>query len=76
MAVRRLRSVQNGHMAPGGLGTSGGASDIAYNHAVCPHGVAYTLRGFGVQTGANGTTRANEDYAAVVYMGGTKDGGR
>ena len=69
-----LRSVQNSHMAPGGLGTSGGANDIAYNHAVCPHGVAYTLRGFGVQTGANGTTRANQEYAAVVYMGGEKDG--
>jgi flagellum-specific peptidoglycan hydrolase FlgJ len=69
-----IRSVQNGHMAPGGLGARNGANDIAYNHAVCPHGVAYTLRGFGVQTGANGTTRANEEYAAVVYMGGEKDG--
>jgi hypothetical protein len=69
-----LRSVQATHMAPGGLGASDGANDIAYNHAVCPHGVAYTLRGFGVQTGANGNTRANEEYAAVVYMGGTKDG--
>ena len=69
-----LRSVQAAHMAPGGLGTVSGASDIAYNHAVCPHGVAYTLRGFGVQTGANGTSRANREYAAVVYMGGEKDG--
>ena len=69
-----LRGVQNGHMAPGGLGAPGGANDIAYNHAVCPHGVAYTLRGFGVQTGANGTTRGNQEYAAVVYMGGEKDG--
>ena len=69
-----LRSVQATHMAPGGLGTASGASDIAYNHAVCPHGVAYTLRGFGVQTGANGNSRANREYAAVVYMGGEKDG--
>ena len=69
-----LRSVQNGHMAPGGLGTKGGANDIGYNHAVCPHGIAHTLRGFGVQTGANGNTRANSEYAAVVYMGGEKDG--
>ncbi|HEX6389123.1 MAG TPA: peptidoglycan recognition family protein [Solirubrobacteraceae bacterium] len=69
-----LRSVQATHMAPGGLGTRDGASDIAYNHAVCPHGVAYTLRGFGVQTGANGNSRANREYAAVVYMGGEKDG--
>jgi Mannosyl-glycoprotein endo-beta-N-acetylglucosaminidase len=70
-----LRGVQSTHMAPGGLGTSDGASDIGYNHSVCPHGVAYTLRGFGVQTGANGTTRANEEYAAVVYMGGEEDEG-
>src|SRR5688500_9393314 len=69
-----LRSVQATHTAPGGLGTASGASDIAYNHAVCPHGVAYTLRGFGVQTGANGNSRANREYAAVVYMGGEKDG--
>ena len=61
-------------MAPGGLGTADGANDIAYNHAVCPHGFAFTLRGFGVQTGANGNTRANQEYAAVVYMGGEKDG--
>ena len=69
-----LRSVQKAHMAPGGLGTTGGASDIGYNHAVCPHGIAHTLRGFGVQTGANGNSRANNEYAAVVYMGGEKDG--
>jgi flagellum-specific peptidoglycan hydrolase FlgJ len=69
-----LRGVQQGHMAPGGLGTTDGANDIAYNHAVCPHGFAFTLRGFGVQTGANGNSRANEEYAAVVYMGGEKDG--
>ena len=69
-----LRSVQNTHMAPGGLGTKGGANDIGYNHAVCPHGIAHTLRGFGVQTGANGNSRANSEYAAVVYMGGEKDG--
>jgi hypothetical protein len=70
-----LRSVQGTHMAPGGLGTKRGASDIGYNHAVCPHGVAFTLRGFGVQTGANGTGRANQEYAAVVYMGGEDDDG-
>src|SRR5918994_1317909 len=56
------------------FGTTNGANDIGYNHAVCPHGFAFTLRGFGVQTGANGNTRANQEYAAVVYMGGEKDG--
>jgi hypothetical protein len=68
-----LRSVQHGHMKPGGLKRPEGGADIAYNHGVCPHGVAFTLRGFGVQTGANGTTAGNRAYAAVVYMGGTGD---
>ena len=68
-----LRGVQNTHMKPGGLGTEGGANDIGYNHAVCPHGVAYELRGFGVQTGANGDSKSNREYAAVVYMAGTGD---
>lgn len=68
-----LRSVQRAHMAPGGLGTTNGAADIAYNHGVCPHGRAFRLRDFGVQTGANGTTAANRSYAAVVYMSGIGD---
>jgi Mannosyl-glycoprotein endo-beta-N-acetylglucosaminidase len=68
-----LRSVQDTHMSPGGLGTKNGGNDIAYNHAVCPHGVAFTLRGFGVQTGANGDSQSNRDYAAVVYMAGEGD---
>jgi hypothetical protein len=66
-----LRSVQRTHMAPGGLGAKNGGADIAYNHAVCPHGSAFTLRGFGVQTGANGDNESNRAYAAVVYMAGT-----
>jgi flagellum-specific peptidoglycan hydrolase FlgJ len=68
-----LRSVQNTHMSPGGLGTKNGGNDIAYNHAVCPHGHAFTLRGFGVQTGANGDSQSNSDYAAIVYMAGEGD---
>jgi hypothetical protein len=68
-----LRGVQSTHMAPGGLGTEEGANDIGYNHAVCPHGLAFDLRGFGVQTGANGDARSNRDYAAVVYMAGKGD---
>jgi hypothetical protein len=68
--IRLLQGVQRTHMAPGGLGTKNGGADIAYNHAVCPHGVAFTLRGFGVQTGANGDQASNRSYAAVVYMGG------
>lgn len=68
-----LLGVQRSHMAPGGLGTKDGANDIGYNHAVCPHGVAFELRGFGVQTGANGDAKSNREYAAVVYMAGTGD---
>ncbi|MCR4340944.1 MAG: peptidoglycan recognition protein family protein [Gemmatimonadaceae bacterium] len=61
-----LRSVQSAHMR-------GEYTDIAYNHAVCPHGTVYELRGFGVQSGANGTRRANREYAAVVVMIGRGD---
>lgn len=68
-----LRSVQNGHMGPKGLGVPSGGADIAYNHAVCPHGKAFTLRGFGVQTGANGDEASNRTFAAVVFMSGTDD---
>jgi flagellum-specific peptidoglycan hydrolase FlgJ len=68
-----LRSVQVEHMRPGGRLSPKGGSDIGYNHAVCPHGFAFTLRGFGVQTGANGDARSNREYAAVVYMAGTGD---
>ena len=68
-----LRSVQNTHMGPDGLGVSTGGADIGYNHAVCPHGKAFTLRGFGVQTGANGDSVSNRDFAAVVFMAGTGD---
>ena len=68
--MKLLQGVQRTHMAPGGLGAKRGGSDIAYNHAVCPHGFAFTLRGFGVQTGANGDAKSNRAYAAVVYMAG------
>lgn len=70
-----LRGIQRDHMAPGGLDTKDGANDIAYNHGVCPHGRAFTLRGFGVQTGANGDTVPNETFAAVVFMAGEGDPG-
>ena len=60
-------------MRPGGRLSKSGGNDIGYNHAVCPHGFAFTLRGFGVQSGANGDAQSNRDYAALVYMGGTGD---
>lgn len=68
-----LRGVQKTHMAPGGLGTPNGALDIAYSHAVCPHGSIYELRGFNCRTGANGNADVNARYGAVVYMAGTGD---
>jgi hypothetical protein len=61
-----LRSVQRSHQA-------GEYNDIAYNFGVCPHGVAYELRGWNVRTGANGTTDANSRFIAFVYMAGTGD---
>ncbi|MBA2385393.1 MAG: hypothetical protein H0V68_12130 [Actinobacteria bacterium] len=48
-------------------------ADIAYNHAACPHGIAYELRGYGVCAGANGYGAANRSHAAIVYMAGTGD---
>lgn len=68
-----LRGVQRGHMAPGGLGVPSGGADIGYNHAVCPHGFIYELRGFGVKTGANGSADGNQRHAAIVYMAGRGD---
>lgn len=68
-----LRGIQADHMRPGGRLSPSGGADIGYSHAVCPHGFAFTLRGFGVQAGANGDARSNREYAAVVYMAGTGD---
>lgn len=68
-----LRGIQVDHMRPGGRLSAKGGSDIGYNHAVCPHGHVFTLRGFGVQSGANGDARSNREYAAVVYMAGSGD---
>lgn len=61
-----LRSVQSSHQA-------GEYDDIAYNFGVCPHGVAYELRGWNFRTGANGTSDANSKFLAIVYMAGTGD---
>ena len=64
-----LRGVQRAHMNH----PTEGYVDIAYGHAFCPHGVKYELRGFGVRVGANGTTYANSNYGAIVYIAGTGD---
>jgi hypothetical protein len=62
----QMRGVQAGHKA-------GEFNDIAYNHCVCPHGKVYEARGYGYQTGANGTTEANRNYAAVCVMLGKRN---
>jgi hypothetical protein len=61
-----LRAVQRNHQA-------GEFSDIAYNIGVCPHGSMYELRGWHVQTGANGNADLNRRFLAVVYMAGVGD---
>ena len=65
-----VRGWQNKHMAPGGLGAADGAVDIAYSSGVCPHGYRFRMRGPGVRTGANGTSKCNEAHHAVVAFGG------
>lgn len=62
----QLRAVQRAHQL-------GEFDDIAYNFVVSPWGVIYEGRGFGRQTGANGTSFANQNYASVVVAIGKGD---
>lgn len=62
----QLRGVQRAHQM-------GEFNDIAYNFVVSPWGRIYEGRGFRRQTGANGTTFANQNYAAVVVAIGSGD---
>ena len=66
----RWRGIQSFHMAPGGLGTTNGASDIAYTVAVCHHAIAMQGRGPGIRTGANGTNSGNTHYYAIFFLVG------
>lgn len=50
-----------------------GWNDLAYNSAVCPHGVRYEGRGVGRRSGANGTNTGNARSCAVVYIAGGTD---
>ena len=45
-----------------------GWSDIAYNYAVDQTGDVWELRGWGYQSGANGGTRENDEYLAVLCI--------
>ncbi|MCR1785292.1 hypothetical protein KVF89_22320 [Nocardioides carbamazepini] len=66
--VDKVRSIQAFHR------DTRGWADIAYNAIVCPHGVIYEGRGPGVKSAANGNTAANDDWYAVCYLGGERDG--
>jgi hypothetical protein len=47
-----------------------GWADIAYTLGVCQHGWVLAGRGAGVRTAAQGTNAGNDDYYAVVWLGG------
>jgi hypothetical protein len=59
-----MRAVQRGHLNH----PTEPYVDIAYNHCVCPHGGVFEGRGFMRQSGANGTSYANRNYAALCVM--------
>ena len=63
----RWTAIRNSHLA----NTAEGYSDVAYNWAVCNHGTIYEGRGWGKQTGANGSQTLNRDVNAILWMGGT-----
>lgn len=44
--------------------------DIAYTGGFCNHGFAFAGRGVGARTAANGTNGANQNFYAVVWIGG------
>lgn len=62
--VRTWRAWQRFHM------DGHGWADIAYTMGVCDHGYAFAGRGAGVRTAAQGTNAGNDDYYAVVWLGG------
>lgn len=63
----RWKQIRKAHLA----NTAEGYSDVAYNWAVCNHGVIFEGRGLGRQTGANGNQALNKAHYAILWMGGT-----
>ena len=63
---KTLKAVQNSHLN----NKAEGYIDIAYNLAFDYLGNIFELRGWDNRSGANGTTKANDEYIAVVYLGG------
>lgn len=64
----RWTAIRNSHLA----NKAEGYSDVAYNWAVCNHGVIFEGRGLGKRTGANGSQPLNRSHYAILWMGGTK----
>lgn len=64
----RWTAIRNSHLA----NKAEGYSDVAYNWAVCNHGVIFEGRGLGKRTGANGSQPLNRAHYAILWMGGTK----
>lgn len=44
--------------------------DLAYNLGYCQHGYVFAGRGAGVRSAANGTNDGNQNFYAVVWIGG------
>lgn len=65
--IARWRAWQTFHMDRHGW------ADIAYTGGFCDHGYALAGRGFGVRTAANGTNSGNQDYYAIVWLGGESE---
>lgn len=63
----RWTAIRNSHLA----NMAEGYSDVAYNWAVCNHGTIYEGRGWGKQTGANGSQTLNRPVNAILWMGGS-----
>ena len=65
---KTLKAVQNSHMN----NKTEGYIDIAYNIAFDYLGNIFELRGWANKSGANGSTKANDEYVAVLYIGGAE----
>lgn len=50
-----------------------GWADIAYTGAACQHGYLLRGRGIGVRTAAQGSNTGNQNYYALVWIGGEGD---
>ena len=70
------RSWQRYHMGwryyPNPNSNGHGWVDIAYTCAACQHGYIFAGRGIGVRTAANGTNVGNQNYYAIVWIGGAR----